>query len=132
MQAEIQRVLVCGGREFNDRDYVFQQLERLHSRHRFRLLIHGGAGGADSIADAWARGSGVQPVTCEPLWYYYRAKGLVRAAGVLRNQAMLLLHPQLVIAFPGGRGTADMINRATLAGVPVLNLAKDYPAENPD
>jgi hypothetical protein len=28
--------------------------------------------------------------------------------------------PQLVVAFPGGRGTADMIGRARAAGVPVV------------
>ena len=34
-------------------------------------------------------------------------------AGPIRNQDMLDLHrPKMVIAFPGGKGTADMVKRA--------------------
>jgi hypothetical protein len=32
---------------------------------------------------------------------------------------MLEWKPDLVIAFPGGRGTADMVKQAKAAGVPV-------------
>jgi ABC-type Fe3+-hydroxamate transport system substrate-binding protein len=32
---------------------------------------------------------------------------------------MLRLRPDLVVAFPGGRGTADMVAAATDAGIPV-------------
>ena len=41
-------------------------------------------------------------------------------AGPIRNQAMLVKgKPDLVLAFPGGRGTADMVNRARVSKVPV-------------
>jgi hypothetical protein len=43
-----------------------------------------------------------------------------RAAGPIRNQRMLdEVKPELVVAFPGGRGTADMVRRAREAGVNV-------------
>lgn len=43
-----------------------------------------------------------------------------KAAGPIRNQRMLDEgKPDLVVAFPGGRGTADMVRRAKAAGVPV-------------
>jgi hypothetical protein len=46
-----------------------------------------------------------------------------RAAGPIRNQRMLDEgKPDLVVAFPGGRGTADMIRRAERAGVPVQQV----------
>jgi hypothetical protein len=32
-------------------------------------------------------------------------------------------HPDLVVAFPGGRGTADMVRRANAAGVRVMEVA---------
>jgi hypothetical protein len=39
----------------------------------------------------------------------------------MRNQAMLDYgKPDLVVAFPGGKGTADMVRRARVAGVKVL------------
>ena len=41
-----------------------------------------------------------------------------RAAGHIRNQQMLDEgRPHLVVAFPGGRGTADMVRRARAAGI---------------
>ncbi len=46
-----------------------------------------------------------------------------RAAGVIRNQAMLDYGIDLVLAFPGGRGTADMVRRARSAGVAVAAVA---------
>jgi len=42
-----------------------------------------------------------------------------RSAGCRRNQAMLGLGVGLVVAFPGGPGTADMVRRARGAGVRV-------------
>lgn len=46
-----------------------------------------------------------------------------KAAGPIRNQHMLdHCKPDLVVAFPGGRGTADMVARARKAGVKVLEV----------
>ena len=43
-----------------------------------------------------------------------------KRAGPMRNARMLAeFNPELVIAFPGGRGTADMIARAKKARVSV-------------
>jgi hypothetical protein len=38
------RVLVCGGRDFDDLTLLGDALERVHARHVITLLIHGGAG----------------------------------------------------------------------------------------
>lgn len=47
-----------------------------------------------------------------------------RKAGPVRNSVMLSVgKPDLVIAFPGGRGTADMVRKAKAKGVPVEELA---------
>lgn len=44
-------------------------------------------------------------------------------AGPDRNQRMIDEgRPDLVVAFPGGRGTADMIRRATEAGIEVFRI----------
>ena len=32
--------------------------------------------------------------------------------------------PHIVIAFPGGRGTADMVRKAEVAGVPVVRVRR--------
>src|SRR5258707_6224760 len=100
------KVLVCGGRDFSDRDWLRVVLAKLHAhRGPFTLVIQGGATGADCEAAVWARS--VEPPisvrTYPALWYLHG-----RAARPKRNQQMLDEGaPDLVVAFPGWRGTAD-------------------------
>jgi hypothetical protein len=53
------RVLVCGGRDFDDVGLMISALDRLHTEKSFTVVIHGNARGADTMADAWARCRGV-------------------------------------------------------------------------
>lgn len=109
-------VLVCGGRRYSNRDYVFDTLDEIAAD--ITLLIHGGAPGADTLANEWAKSRNVQ-CECYPAVWDMHGK----AAGPLRNQRMLDEgKPDLVIAFPGGVGTADMVQRAERAGVEVLKF----------
>lgn len=106
------RLLVCGGRNYADRDAVYCALLELHPS----AVITGGASGADRIAEEWARP--VVPVeTYKADWTKYG-----KAAGPIRNQQMIDEgKPDAVLAFPGGRGTADMVRRAVSAGIPVID-----------
>jgi predicted polyphosphate/ATP-dependent NAD kinase len=114
----VTRVLVCGGRDFTDADRIWSVLDHYHAQHRFSFIIHGGANGADSFAGEWAKIRGVSQM---PYLADWNAHG--RAAGPRRNARMLAEgKPDVVIAFPGGRGTANMINQADRAGVPVLRV----------
>lgn len=107
------KVLVCGGRAYKDRDFVFHTLDAIHSKHHISILIHGGASGADSLAREWAHLKGVPCATVQANWARHGV-----AAGPIRNRSMLLLEPDAVIAFPGGRGTANMVGAAIDAAVP--------------
>jgi hypothetical protein len=112
------RLLVCGGRDFADRRLIRSQLDRFHEGGMIGVLINGGARGVDSIAAKWADDNWVACETYEADW-----KGQGRAAGPIRNQRMLDEgKPDEVWAWPGGRGTADMVRRAKAAGVPVLEV----------
>lgn len=112
-----QRVLVCGGRDYGDRDRLFRILDAAHAANPIVTLIHGNARGADQLADDWAMGK-CETLTFTPAWEEHG-----RSAGPKRNQKMLDEgKPDIVIAFPGGRGTADMIRRAEKAGVPVVRV----------
>ncbi len=97
------KLLVTGGRDFVDQALLTAVLDKLHAKHDFTHLIHGAARGADTLADQWAVSQGVQPVACRALWEYY-----ARSAGPMRNSAMLKLKPDLVLVFPGGKGTLGM------------------------
>lgn len=111
------RVLVCGGRDFTDQACVFRVLDHLHARRPFTLLIEGGATGADALARQWAADRGVPNKTFHAEWDRHG-----RAAGPMRNTRMLAEGaPDLVVAFTGSRGTADMIRQARAAGVRVVS-----------
>lgn len=109
------KTLVCGGRDFRDRDALFAALDAVHEKHPIQILIHGAARGADSLAGQWADERGVLSAPVRALWEKHGRK----AAGPIRNRGMLLLQPDGVIALPGGSGTADMITVAREAGVRV-------------
>lgn len=111
------RVLVCGGRDFSDYQLLAGVLDRLHDENPIAAIIHGNARGADTLAHQWAIKRGVGGWACPANW---SRDG--KRAGPLRNQRMLGHHPDLVVAFPGGRGTADMIGRAEKAGVRVIQI----------
>ena len=108
--------LVCGGRDFTNAHLMNEVLDGIHAATIISLVIHGGARGTDTLAGTWALWHGVD-VQCYPAeWEVYG-----RAAGFVRNQYMLDVSlPDLVVAFPGGRGTADMVRRARASGVPVV------------
>lgn len=108
------RVLVTGGREFDDLELLEMTLDTIHAAQGFAVLIHGAASGADSLAGEWAARNGIEVLACPADWKRYG-----RRAGPLRNRQMLDLSPDLLVAFPGGRGTADMIAAAKERGVPI-------------
>lgn len=108
------RVLVCGGRDFQDKHAMFRLLDLIQPIPD--VLINGGARGADTIAAEWARQRYVTTITVYAKWEQHD-----KAAGPMRNAEMLKLwKPTLVIAFPGGSGTADMVKQARKAGVEVV------------
>ena len=115
------RVLVTGGRDYRDSGAVHAALDRVHREVVIDAVIHGAGRGADTLADTWAALRGVPAHAFPAQW---RAYG--RGAGPIRNQRMLDDgKPGLVVAFPGGRGTADMVRRARRAGVEVWEPAKE-------
>ncbi|WP_340667881.1 DUF2493 domain-containing protein [Bradyrhizobium ottawaense] len=114
------RVLVCGGRSFDNYEAVEKYLDMLNSLHRFTLLIHGGAQGADTCAARWARSRHIDVRPYPAMW---GAHG--RAAGHIRNGQMLREgQPDMVVAFPGGRGTRNMLKQSSwVPNLKIVNLS---------
>ena len=108
------RVLVCGGREYRDCDAVHSALDDILPG--VSLVIEGGALGADCFAAEWADKTETPHIQFSADW---KAHG--RAAGPIRNREMLEKgRPDVVLAFPGGKGTENMISQAEKAGVRVV------------
>lgn len=107
------RVLVCGSRHFND----YETLQRVCSEYEISLLIHGNARGADTLAGTFASRHGIPVAVFPAQWTEFGKR-----VGPIRNNQMLVEgRPEFVIAFrgPNSRGTQNMIDQATKAGVPV-------------
>lgn len=141
------RWLVCGGRNFGALDkhvrggpewnrvykeyrWAKRQLDRLAEQRSSYYepddnwlpsdieIIHGGASGADRIGDEWGAVNWCIVHEYPANWNKYG-----KSAGYIRNKQMLEEgKPDLVIAFPGGRGTTNMINLARDAKIEVIEL----------
>ena len=110
------KVLVCGGRKFFDKVLFRTAMHTIHQDTPIRLIIHGGANGADWLAKYWAASNGIASKE-----YKADGAGQGRSAGPRRNAIMLEeSEPDIVVAFPGGKGTADMVKKAEAKNVKVI------------
>ena len=112
----IKRVLVCGSRKFNNLQLMLDTLKGMDFDDQI-TLISGMAKGADNMALNLWKMVGLPVIECPANWNKYG-----RSAGMIRNQEMLDLGPELVIAFWDGvsHGTAHMIEIAKKADIPVI------------
>jgi predicted Rossmann-fold nucleotide-binding protein len=114
------KVLICGGRDFTDRSLFYSTMDDLSEELDFDgnqpiTIIEGGARGADTLAREYAEESGWGLEEYPADW-----KKDGRRAGYVRNTKMLEEgRPDVVVAFPGGKGTAMMVDIAKRAEVPV-------------
>lgn len=112
------RVIICGGRTYTERAYMAEVIYK-HCEIRRRndvILIHGGARGADAQCNDLGSAWGLQaPEVHRADWDRYGP-----GAGPIRNQEMVDAGADLLIAFPGGRGTEDCVRRAEVAGIRVV------------
>lgn len=112
------RVIVCGGRDFPSPAQVWRELDRIHAERGITELMQGGANGVDQFAKEWAATKPeIKRWVCKADWDKHR-----RSAGPIRNARMLEWKPDIVIAFPGGRGTANMVEQAEAANVTVIRV----------
>ena len=130
------KILVCGGRDYKDKDAMFRTLYNLcdlcycwgvphedgNNLPTNIKIISGMARGADQLAIDWAIVNWTQFKGYPADW---KTNG--KAAGPIRNQQMLDEEkPHLIVAFPGGRGTADMVNRAKAQGYNVMEIVSEH------
>ena len=115
------KVVIAGGRNYALTVYDEAALEGLHRCYGWTEVVHGGATGADTGAGAWAARQGLPVTMLSAQWAQYG-----KAAGPLRNKAMAqYVGPDgMCVAFPGGVGTADMIQKAHANGLRVVDWRK--------
>lgn len=135
------RILVTGSRSWDDSQLLADTLlDTWHDATQLGydsiVVIHGGADGADTLADLWARGNGLEVEThpadwdhcgpdCPPGHRKTSSRGeYCPTAGPRRNQRMVAAGADLVLAFPKGRaaGTRDCMRRAQQASLTVRTI----------
>lgn len=108
-------VVVCGGRAYADAARVKAILDA--NVTMYDIVAHGDANGADALVDDWAMARGLPVLRAPANWKFHG-----KAAGHWRNATLAALNPRLVIAFPGGRGTADMVQKSRNKGFAVIEV----------
>lgn len=115
-------VIVTGGRNYAGAGLV-AALDEVLVKHPGLVLYVGDARGADARARAWAE--------CHKVPYREFAAdwSLGPSAGPKRNAIMVSsavnfarMEPALCLAAPGGRGTADCVERCRKAGIEVRTI----------
>lgn len=125
------RVLVYGGRDYNNEVDAFRVLDDLHEQYIFSCVIEGGATGADRLGRRWAESRGVPFVTFNADWKDLTAPGAIirwnqcgkynANAGYARNLRMADEgKPDRGVEFRGGAGTRNMRKILEKRGIPVI------------
>lgn len=134
----MRRVLVTGSRDWVDTAVIVSALNsEIYQFPEGIIVVHGGAEGADKVADQWAwvmrqAGYPVRPEAHRPDYDRYPAK----FAPLRRNELMASLGAGVCHAFPleGGTGTRHCMTQAFANEIRVVNhgfqpytqQAKDY------
>jgi YspA, cpYpsA-related SLOG family len=117
--------LICGDRNWGDSVPITREIKRLIKEHGTQklLILEGGAPGADTLAKIVAHDLNVHVAEVSALWPTRH-----RAAGPSRNEMMLAIEPDEVIAYhpdiKKSRGTKHMVNIARKAGIPTKVVSK--------
>ena len=120
------RVLVYGGRDYNNQDQMNGVLDKFHEEYKFTKMINGGqlsrSGeeifGADWQASVWANKNRIPVFFFCANWRFDE-----KSAGPIRNQRMMVEgKPEIGIEFPGGKGTKDMRKRLLAAGITIKEI----------
>jgi predicted Rossmann fold nucleotide-binding protein DprA/Smf involved in DNA uptake len=102
------KVGVVGSRNFDD----YERMSQVLSDYDITTIVSGGAKGADSLAERYAKEKGIKLIVFKAEWDKYG-----RQAGFIRNRD-IVSGSDMIIAFWDGqsRGTQHTISVATKRG----------------
>ena len=117
---EASRIIIAGGRDFDDYEYMSTKLSDLFKdqnvfNNKVIKVISGMAKGADTLGIQYADEHKITKILFPANWKEYP-----RIAGFLRNYDMLSIATHLIAFWDGkSNGTKHMIEIAQMKGVPV-------------
>jgi len=108
------KIIVTGGRTYSNKNTLWKTLDSFSPTE----IIQGGADGADLLAKSYALEKGIKCTTYNAEWNKY---GL--SAGPKRNKKMCKENQDaILVAFKGGKGTANCIKEAQALGMKVFEV----------
>ena len=110
------KVIIAGGRDFVPSDSNYIELTALLLEIKASEVVCGMATGADTFGASIGKKLGLPIKEFPAEWFKYG-----RSAGPKRNKEMAQ-YADVLIAYPGGRGTANMKKEAEKAGLKILSL----------
>lgn len=129
-------ICFTGGRDYDDTDTVSDLMWYLTHKYGAFYVVHGMAPGADTLVAHAAHLLGLDQ---KPFRAHWETQG--KQAGIQRNAAMVKYMREhinngdecFLVAFPGGKGTQNMIDQTHTAGIRWYNadamltlLSSDY------
>jgi hypothetical protein len=108
------KVIIAGGRDFNDLNLLFKNCEEILKEYSEIEIVSGGARGADKMGEYYANKKEYQIKRFPAQWEKYG-----KSAGYIRNKEMSE-YGDLLIAFWDGssKGTKNMIDLAESKKIP--------------
>ena len=120
------KLAIVGSRDFNDykscKSAILKTLAEWNINvSEIEYIVSGGAKGADTLAEMFAKEYNIKMIIYNPDW-----KTLGKAAGILRNTD-IVNEATHMIAFPSrfGKGTQDSISKAQIKNIPLKILFID-------
>lgn len=110
------KVIIAGGRDYRLTKSDFGVLDEFAKGFGVTEVVSGGARGVDSDGEKWAEKNGYTVKRFPADWDAYGS-----AAGPMRNAAMAA-YADALIAFKGGKGTANMVKQARAKGLQVFEV----------
>lgn len=108
------RLIIAGGRDYNPQPWDLLTIQTIVLRLGVDEIVSGGATGADAIGEAYAKENGIDCRIFPAKWREYG-----KQAGPLRNRRMAE-YADALLYFPGGEGTAGMIEAAKARGLQII------------
>lgn len=114
----VKRVVVAGCRDYTNyaeaKEYIDYCISNIRKENKI-IIVSGGAGGADSLGERYARENGLEVERYPADWNKYG-----RGAGPRRNRQMAEVSDYVICFWDGqSRGTKSMIDCARQCGKPV-------------
>jgi predicted Rossmann fold nucleotide-binding protein DprA/Smf involved in DNA uptake len=124
------KVAVIGSRTFTDRNRLYEVLDK--NKHKIRLIVSGGARGADTLATEWAQERAI-PYLVFPAKWKTDEGAHDKGAGFRRNR-LIIQYSDVVIAFHDGesRGTQHSLDTAKSLNKPVVLISFTPPEPQPE